>query len=417
VNAVLLLLGLLALSYLGSMLRGERAIRGLGLPSGAEYLCLGVGLGPHALGIISKPLLDSFAPLLLVAASWITFIAGLGYSRVGSRPIAIGRASVGVIGAALVGGAVFAVVYRALPLISPSLASERVLVAGGAACVSSGTTRQAVRWVVQRYSARGPLADALADYARASALVPVIAVALMMAWYAVPGLSFLAFPARAGSTFGIGALLGLVALALLSRSLTRDEIWGILVGTSLLAMGVAARLGLSAPAATFALGLLIGTLSRRHSELSDMVRPTERAVLLPMAVLAGALVDVTSPGAAVLLCLCLGARCIAELARGLILVALSRAARPAGPLVAYGLMSTGDVTLACAVSIAFAFDRPAGLAVLAVAAAGLLIGELVAPLALRRALLRAGEIPAQPPPTSSATGEAATSAEREADAA
>jgi hypothetical protein len=417
VNAVLLLLGLLALSYLGSMLRGERAIRGLGLPSGAEYLCLGVALGPHALGIISKPLLDSFAPLLLVAASWITFIAGLGYSRVGPRSVALGRACVGVIGAALVGAAVFAAVYQALPLVAPALAGERTLVAGGAACVSSGTTRQAVRWVVQRHSAQGPLADAFADYARASALVPVISVALLMAWYAVPGLSFLAFPARAGSTFGVGALLGLVALALLGRSLTRDEIWGILVGTSLLSMGVAARLGLSAPAATFALGLLIGTLSRRRVELSDMVRPTERAVLLPMAVLAGALVDVTSPGAAALVVLCLGARCIAELARGLVLVALSRAARPAGPLVAYGLMSTGDVTLACAVSIASAFDRPAALALLAVAAAGLLVGELVAPLALRRSLSRAGEIPPLSPPSSAASGEPAPAAEREADAA
>jgi hypothetical protein len=418
-NAVLLLLGLLALSYLGSVLRGERAIRGLGLPSGAEYLCLGVVLGPHVLGIISKPLLESFAPLLLVAASWITFIAGLGYSRVGARPIAAGRALVGVVGAALVGAAVFVAVYQALPLVAPALLDDRVLLAGGAACLSSGTTRQAVRWVVQRYSAQGPLADALADYARASALVPVLSMAALMAWFSVPGLAFLAFPVRAGATLGIGALLGLVALALLSRRLTRDEIWGILVGTSLLSMGVAARLGLSAPAATFALGLLIGTLSRRRSELSDMVRPTERAVLLPMAVLAGALVDVKSaPAAAVLVPLCLGVRCLAELARGGLLVAFSRAARPAGPLVAYGLISTGDVSLACAVSIALAFERPAALTLLAIGAAGLLLGELVAPLALRRSLSRAGELAASPALAPQAQPPAVTAAaDRGADAA
>jgi hypothetical protein len=419
VNAIVLLLGLLALSYLGSVLRGERAIRGIGLPSGAEYLCLGVALGPHALGVISKPLLDSFTPLLLVAASWITFIAGLGYSRVGSRPIAAGRAAVGVLGATAVGAAVFGAVYGALPLVAPELLGERVLLASGAACVSSGTTRQAVRWVVQRYSARGPLADTLADYARASALVPVVVVGALMAWFAVPGLSFMAFPARAGLTFGIGALLGLVALALLSRSLTRDEIWGILMGTSLLSMGVAARLGLSAPAATFALGLLIGTLSRHRLQLSDMLRPTERAVLLPMAVLAGALVDVRSaPAAAVIVPLCLAVRCVAELARGLVLVALSRTARPAGPFVAYGLMSTGDVTLACAVSIALAFDRPIALTLLAVAATGLLLGELVAPLALRRALARAGELEPSAPQTPAATpSPVERDVEREADPA
>jgi len=393
VNAVLLLLGLLALSYVGSMLRGDRAIRGLGLPSGAEYLCLGVALGSHALGIIGRPLLESFEPLLVVAASWIAFVAGLGYNRVGARPIAASRAVVGVLGAMLAGSAVFAAVYFALPLLAPELMSERVLLAGGAGCVSAGTTRQAVRWVVQRYAAVGPLSDALADYARASALVPVAGLGILLAHYPVPGLAFIAFPGRVALTFGVGGLLGLVALALLSRGVTRDETWGVLVGTSLLSMGVAARLGLSPLAASFALGLCIGVLSSRRAELTSMVRPTERAVLLPMAVLAGALVDVVNaPRVLVLVPLALAARYAMELVRGLWLCAGSSRARPAGPLVGYALVSTGDVTLACAVSIAVAFEHPAALTVLAIAAAGLLTGEVVAPLALRRALVRAGEL-------------------------
>lgn len=392
-NAVLLLLGLLALSYVGSLLRGDRAIRGLGLPSGAEYLCLGVVLGAHALGIISKPLLESFEPLLVVAASWIAFIAGLGYNRVGARPIAFGRAIVGVLGATLAGLSVFAAVYFALPLVAPELHGDRVLLAGGAGCVCSGTTRQAVRWVVQRYAAVGPLSDALADYARASALVPVVGLGLLLAYFPVPGLAFMAFPGRVALTFGIGALLGLVALALLSRGVTRDETWGVLVGTSLLAMGVAARLGLSPLAACFALGLSLGVLSRRRAELTSMVRPTERAVLLPLAVLAGALVDVTgAPRVLVLVPLALGARYAMEFVRGLWLCAGYAPARRAGPIVGHALVSTGEVTLACAVSIAVAFERPAALTVLAIAAVGLLLGEAVAPLALRRALVRAGEL-------------------------
>src|SRR5690606_32864343 len=112
----------------------ERAIRGIGLPSGAEYLCLGVALGSHALGIIGRPLLETFEPLLVVAASWITFIAGLGYNRVGARPIAPSRALVGVLGAMLAGLGVFAAVYFALPLIGPELLDDRALLAGGAGC-------------------------------------------------------------------------------------------------------------------------------------------------------------------------------------------------------------------------------------------------------------------------------------------
>ena len=413
-NAIILLLGLLALSYAGSVLRGERAIRGIGLASGAEYVCLGVALGPRALGIVSEPLLESFEPLLVVGASWIAFIAGLGYGRVGERSVAPGRALIGVLGATLIGLAVFGAVYAALPLVAPALLSERLLTAGGAACVAAGTTRQAVRWVVQRHAARGPLSDTLADHAQASALVPVVGLACLLALEPAPGLAAMAFGARVGLTLGIGALLGLIALALLSRGLTRDETWGILVGTSLLSMGVAARLGLSPLAATFTLGLTLGALSRRRADLLPMVRPTERAVLLPLAVLAGALLDPrAAPAAAFLVPIALVARFAAELLRGSLLLASAPAARPAGVAVAYGLVSTGDVTLACGVSIALAFDGPFARTVLAIALGGLVLGEVVAPLALRRALGRAGELdsPEGPvwsvPPEVPAEGDAA----------
>jgi hypothetical protein len=392
VNAVLLLIGLLGLSYLGSALRSARALRGLGLHSGAEYLCLGIALGPHALGVISPALLESFEPLLIVGASWIVFIAGLGYGRVDRRPVALGRVLGGVLMSALLALGVGSAVYYALPRVAPELLSDRLLVALGTAAVCSGSTRQAVGWVVQRYAARGPLTDALADYARASALVPIVLLAVLFALFPVPGLAFLVLPARAAVALGLGTLLGLTALMLLSRGLTRDETWGILIGTSLLSMGVAGRLGLSSLAATFALGLSIGLLSRHREQLSEMLHPTERAVLLPVAVLAGGLLDFrAAPALSTLVPLALCVRYALELLRGLLLWA-SPSARPAGPLVGYALASTGDVTLACAVSIAIGCERPGALTVLAIAAGGLLLGELVAPFSMRRALVRVGEL-------------------------
>lgn len=406
-NAITLLLGLLALSYLGSVLRGERSIRGMGLASGAEYVCLGIALGPHALGVVSESLLESFEPLLLVGASWLTFIAGLGYGRVGERSIAPSRALSGLLGTLLVAAAVFGAVYAAVPFVAPALHTDRLLVAAGAASVAAAATRQAVRWVVQRHRARGPLADALADHAQASALVPVLGLAALVACRPAPGLAAWPLAARVAATFGIGLALGLIALALLSRGLTRDERWGILVGTSLLAMGVAARLGLAPLGATFALGLTLGAPARRHAQLSPMVRPTERAVLLPLAVLAGALLDPrAAPAAAYLVPIALAARFIAELGRSLLLLASTPAARPAGIGVGYSLVSTGDVTLACAVAIALAFEHPFARTVLAIGVAGLLLGEVVAPLALRRALGRVGELDSPEGPVWSAPPEA-----------
>jgi hypothetical protein len=393
VNALFLLIGLLVLSYLGSMLRGDRAIRGIGLPSGAEYLFLGFILGSHVLGVIPQNLVRSFEPLLIVGASWIAFIAGLVYTQIGERRIVLHRALVGIIGTALVGAGVGAAVWFALPLVTPQLMSDRVLLSAGIAIVSCASTRQAVRWVVQRHAASGPLSDALADFARASAIVPVLGLALLLAWFPDPKLAVFSFGLRASLAWGVGILLGLVGLLLASRGIKRDEMWGILVGTSLLAIGVSARLGLSSVAAAFAMGLTLGVASRRRAELAAMLRPTERAVLLPLAVLAGALVDLRgAPAIAWLVPLALAARFLAELVRGLWLLTASRSARRAGPLVGYNLLSTGDVSLACAVSIAFSFEGAAALSILAVASAGVIVGELLAPLALKRSLGRAGEL-------------------------
>jgi hypothetical protein len=60
-------------------------------------------------------------------------------------------------------------------------------------------------------------------------------------------------------------------------------------------------------------------------------------------------------------------------------------------------MSMGEVTLACAASLALSLEGPMTKNVLAVGVIGILAGEVVGPLALRRALRRAGELDAGPP--------------------
>jgi len=62
VNAILLLMGLLVLSYIGSFLVTRRSVGSAGLPSGIEYTALGYLLGPHALGLIGPDDLKAFEP-------------------------------------------------------------------------------------------------------------------------------------------------------------------------------------------------------------------------------------------------------------------------------------------------------------------------------------------------------------------
>ncbi|MFZ5890190.1 MAG: potassium transporter Kef [Myxococcota bacterium] len=388
-----LLLGLLVLAYFGGILVGDRTIRGFGLPSGAEYLLLGLVIGPRALGIVPSALIEAFTPILLVGSSWLALVAGIGYLQVGERRVRFGRAFAGVLMALFVGAGVTLAVFACLGVLTPLRIFERWLLAGSAGCVSSATTRHAVRWVVERHGAKGQTADAIADYARASVLAPALGLTVVFALAPGGGSSLLALPARIAATGIVGVVLGLVATLLLGREFRRDESWGILLGTSLLAMGVAARLGLSALSTTFFMGLTVALVSPHRADVKTMVAPTEKPVMLPVALLAGASVNPQgAPYLMILIAAGLSARILLELVRGTLVGWFAPRARPAGPLLGLGMLSTGAFSLASAVALESRLPPELGASVLGFAVASLLVGELLGPLSLRRTLVRTGDI-------------------------
>ncbi|MDF3070835.1 MAG: Na(+)/H(+) antiporter [Polyangiaceae bacterium] len=179
-DAIWLLLGLLLLAYLGSNLVGGRAIRGFGLPSGSEYLVLGFALGPHVLDVLGRSLAHTFEPVVLVGTGWLGLVVGVGYLRVADRYLDPKRAVVGVLLGAISCAAVSAVVYVAAPYCGFTGFRQTAIALGIGACASA-TTRHSVRWVVERHGARGPLSDFAADAARASAIVPPLALTVLFA--------------------------------------------------------------------------------------------------------------------------------------------------------------------------------------------------------------------------------------------
>lgn len=391
-GGIAVLLGLLVVAFVSSMLVGGRTIRGFGLPSGAEYLVVGVAVGPHGLGLLPRSTVHAFEPIFACAAAWLAFVVGLGYLLVGRRRVRFLRAVAGIFGAALVGAGVAAALFLTLDALGLLHGFDRLELALGAGFVGSETTRHTVRWVAERHGARGKLSDWLADMARASALVPVLGLGILFVVAPDAPLGGFNLGVRVGCTLGIGVVMGLVAAVLLGREFRRDESWGIVLGTSLLAAGVAMRLGLAAVATLFAMGLTVSIVSRHRLEIKFMVQSTEKPVLLPVVLVAGACVDFDSlPKLWLLVAVALAARMCAELVRGVLLVALLPAARPAGPRIGLGMASTGAISLALAFTLLVRMPGAASSAVLLLAAAGVLLGELIGPAELKRALENAGE--------------------------
>ncbi|WP_437301911.1 cation:proton antiporter [Sorangium sp. So ce388] len=396
-NAVWLLMGLLVLSYLGSSLVSGRVLRGIGLPSGAEYVVLGFVLGPSALGLLEPSSLAAFEPIAGVALGWLALVVGLDFGFVGNRRVRPSRMALGVLMSIATGCAVAAAVWLAAERAVPSLdRGERALLATGVGAVSAETTRHAVLWVTQRYGASGKLSDLVADIADCDDLGPLL---MMGAAFALAPQATAHWPIPFWGwtivTTLIGVVLGLIAVVLLGSDFRLIQSWGVLLGTSLLTMGTSARVGLSPLLATFAMGVTIAAVSRHREEIVAMVAPTERPVILPALLLAGANV---SPKAAPFLpwivAIALVARVAGKLATGLVFRVASPDARETSPWLGLGLLSSGAMAMSVGLAFALRFPGPVGHTVLFTAAAAAVFGEFVGPQALRATLRKAGELAA-----------------------
>lgn len=394
-NAVLLLVGLLVLSYLGSFLVAGRTVQGVGLPSGIEYVALGFVLGPQALDMVGPDMLAAFEPVVQVALGWLAFAVGLDFGYAGEHRARLGSLALGTLAALVTGasvaGATWLVVRR---FHVGATVTDQILIAGGVGAACSETTRHAVRWVVDRHKARGPLAERLNELAHADDLLPLLAIAVLFAL--VPSADVpVKMPLRDWPliTVALGLLLGGGAALLVRSELKLDETWAILFGVSLIAIGTTARLALSTLTASFFAGVAVSLLSKHGKELRAMVGPTERPVLLPALLLAGAHLSFhDNPRLPWIAAAAIAARFAAKLLVGLVLAATARPARKAGALVGLSLMSSGALAISIGLAFALRFPGLVGDTVLVVAALSATVGEFVGPARLRLALRRAGEI-------------------------
>jgi hypothetical protein len=394
-NAYLILVALLVLTYAGSALFRGRRIRGYGLPSGAEYLVLGIVVGPIGLAAVTKSTIAMFEPISVTAISWLSLLAGANLGFSGERSVASRRTAGGIALGMLCLVASGAAVWVLAPLIVGIQGEARLFLALGIGCVCCETTRAGVRWVTERYGAKGPLADLVSDMAEADDAVPFLGIAVLFAVGPQPAGAILPLPAWGGLlvTLVLGGVLGATASALADVEKRRTERWGILLGTALLNTGVAMRLNLSAPSAMFAMGISLNLFSRHGRDLRAMLAVTERPIVMPALVLAGAHLDLQDGGSMWgIVGLAVLARVAAKTLGGLATLRMSPAASRGSPLLGLSMLSSGSLTACVGLATALRFPGPVGRAVLATSIASAILGEIIGPAMLKRELGVAGEI-------------------------
>jgi hypothetical protein len=152
---------------------------------------------------------------------------------------------------------------------------------------------------------------------------------------------------------------------------------------------------LSLLGAMMAMGLTLAA-SRHRLDIKAMLTPTEKPVLLPVTLLAGAYLNLKLPTAVFLL---VGAAVLIKVAARLLLgVALSAGpARGTGADFGLSMLASGGFTIAAALAFSTRVPGIASDAVLLFAVVSTILGEWLAPAALRRSLERAGELHAVDP--------------------
>src|SRR5512133_476434 len=394
-----LLLGLLAFAYFGSHVARGRGVRGFGLPSGSEWILIGILFGPQLLGVVRLRDFSQFAPLLAGGLGWVALTIGMRCGvclrpgldeqvRAPRRAMLLG-VLVAVITASVLAGFAYDLLGR-LEAIAPRL---RLATACWIGCALSGSARQLVDWARERHHARGFVTDSIDATMSGGEIVALCGAAPLSVLVVTEARDPAELLWRAALRVVTGLSLGLVALWLLRFEMRVAETWGILFGVHLLSSGLSLRAGSSVIAAGFVLGWLLGRDPRFGSELRKMTLPTEGTVLLPLLIAASGSLNLSNVGQLGWL---VAAVVVARFLVKLVLAAAFRSAIVPSrlPSISLGLALASSGEIACLVALEYALSSPLplGQAVLACAIGASLFGELYGAVGLRRILSSFSEL-------------------------
>lgn len=383
-----LFLTLMLLALIGSLLSERPELRSMGMASGIEFVVIGILVGPHLLGLITHQTVSGFEPLLLMALGWLAAALGIQHGVYEDRWVGLRVYFAGVALATVTGGGVLAATYlMAVHLLGWGV-TDSVLLALGCFAVCAGTTHLGVRWVTEDRTSEHPLSRLLGGLSVADDLPPLLALAVLSAWAPSADATLpLSGWVWALAGLGLGVALGATVAALLGRTLERTELWPVLLGAVLLVVGIALRLDWPLLTTSFLFGATLALLSPHRQVIRRLVVRTERPLLLPSLLLAGALVELPhSSGEWLLVGLAVLVRLALQFVGGAAVARSFAAPREASPALRRALMPAGSASLAIGLTVLLRHPGGAGRVVLVVAVAVTLVGELVGGRALRRVL-------------------------------
>ena len=292
--AALILILAVAVAYLAAHVAFDWLAKRFMLVSGAEYLLLGILLGPHVSGILSAQTMSGFAPLITLALGWIGAIVGTQFYlpalvRIPARTYRLGFLEA-ILTAFMVGGVGAALMWLITGRGDITQSIAPALALGAIAAVSAPAGIEVVTRKIG--GQREPIVLQLQVATAMDALVGIVTMGLLFCIFhpndtvAARGIT----PTEwAVITLGIGVVGGTLFHLFLGGETNVDRLFISLAGAIILASGAAAYLHLSPVLTSMVVGaVLVNTSGGSRPVIADTLAKSERPFYFVLLVFAGA---------------------------------------------------------------------------------------------------------------------------------
>lgn len=291
-SASLLLVILVAVAYGAAKVAFQWIGRHFLIVSGAEYLVLGILLGPQVSGVLSEEALRAFTPFMLLSLGWMGAMVGMrlylpGLVRL--RGVFYRVAFVQSLITLFVVTGSSIVMLQWLFSVSTSYALVPSLVLGA---VATGSATDAMDLIVRRQGRTSLVVRQLEVAVRMDSVVAIVTLALVLCLSHVPAPQLARSPTAvewAVITVAIGVVGGALFHLFLGEERDQDRLFISLAGAIVLMTGAATYLRLSPLLPGLLLGTILVNTSRNRSEIMAALTSVERPLYFVLLLCGGAI--------------------------------------------------------------------------------------------------------------------------------
>jgi hypothetical protein len=377
-------IAVITVGYILAYLLFDRLRDRYGYVGGAEYVLIGVLLGPRVTGLLDAQQVQDLTPLVSLALGWLGMLLGT-YFRLPTMAL-IDGAHVRIAFSEAV--TTFAVALGALLAVFRYLAGsgwpEAWVQAVTLAAVATLSSPAAVDAVVDRTRNRLRILPVLRLTARIDALVAVVAFGLVLAIVHQGAVATDVRPPTATEWAVINVAVGVASGVLFHLylgprgHLDQGRLFVALAGAIVVASGASYYLNLSPIYTNLVLGFILANSGSAHRDVTRLLLSTERPVYLALLLFAGA---AWSPGARDLLFIAplfVLIRLAARFVGGAIAGRQVASPELRAPDLGRGLLAQGGIGVAIAVNYAQVYPDVAPATVLTATLLSVLLFEIVA---------------------------------------